>query len=64
MTNLEILRHAEQFAALCARRDAGLEPAEAWHRWSAEHGVSGPGAQYLFEAEYAAAASQQRRGLL
>jgi hypothetical protein len=60
MTNLEILRQAGHFAALCASRGERLEPDDAWHRWSTTHGVTGPAARYIFEAEYAAAESQRK----
>lgn len=60
MTNLEIQKQAGQFAALCASRGERLEPEEAWYRWSLEHGVTGPAARMLFEAEYLAAESQRR----
>jgi hypothetical protein len=60
MTNLDIQRHAELFAAICASRGERLEPEDAWHRWSTQYGETGPGARYLFEAEYAAAKARRR----
>lgn len=52
MTNLDIQRHAAEFAARCAQRGERLDPETAWHLWSEQYGVHDPGARYLFEAEY------------
>ena len=60
MTNLDIQRQAVQFAAMCASKGERLEAADAWHRWSTAHGVTGPGARYLFESEFLAADARRR----
>lgn len=54
MTNLEIQRQAAQFADHHAARAEYLDPEDAWHRWSAEHHLVGPGARHLFEQVYEA----------
>lgn len=50
MTNLEIKRHAARFAA--EHETDLLDPDEAWHLWSAEHGIVSAAARHLFEATY------------
>lgn len=52
MTNLDILKQAAQSAVEQALRGERLDPDDAWHRWSAATGITGPGARYLFETEY------------
>lgn len=54
MTNLDIQKHAAQFAEARLRLCRQLAPEDAWYLWSAEHGVSGPAARMLFETEYEA----------
>ncbi|MET0389308.1 MAG: hypothetical protein ABW321_25265 [Polyangiales bacterium] len=61
MTNLDIQKHAALFAAARARIGQRLAPEEAWHAWSREYGVTGPGARYLFEAEYEIQLEAQQR---
>jgi hypothetical protein len=54
MTNLEVQRQAARFAAHHAARADYLDPDDAWHLWSAEHGVTSPAARHVFEGTYQA----------
>lgn len=50
MNNIDIVRHAAEFAR--SRRAERLAPDDAWHQWSNQFGITGPAARYIFEAEY------------
>lgn len=54
MTNLDIRKHAAQFAKARLRSKRPMTAEDAWYLWSTQHGVSGPAARLLFEAEYEA----------
>jgi hypothetical protein len=52
MTNLEIKRQAQRFAAQLAQRSEFLDPEDAWYRWSAMNRMASPAARHVFEQSF------------